>query len=243
MGCSCQGGRAASPLHEPPPPPSLQSPPLWTQGQTGPGGLGRLGSCRKGLRETTRTGQDVPHLKAAPEEDEERERTKISNISVSLERVTGVVTTFPPSPQGAGGTSGTAPCAVPVPVPQGGLILGSPRLLRAGFGLHTCLGLTCPSGTRYGNTWALRRRRRKAAVTALSKAPSSQLSWQTLLHLPHLPPLDNECFVSWDLGWGWGWEGRAQPRDRFPSRGAELARNSQCSEECSEGKAQNSGMQ
>lgn len=120
MGCSCQGGRAASPLHEPPPPPSLQSPPLWTQGQTGPGGLGRLGSCRKGLREMTRTGQDVPHHKAAPEDDEERERTKISNISTSLEQVTGVVTTFPPSPQGAGGTSGTAPCAVPVPVPQEG---------------------------------------------------------------------------------------------------------------------------
>lgn len=102
-GCTCQGGRTASPLHEPPPP-SLQQPLHWKQGQPwwGPGGLGRQGSCRKGLREMTGAGQDVPHHKAAREDSEGRKGTKICNIPTSLERVTGVTTSHP-SPGGGWG--------------------------------------------------------------------------------------------------------------------------------------------
>lgn len=116
----------------------------------GPGGLGRPGSCGKGLREMTRAGQDVPLRKAAREEDKGRKRTKISNVPTSLEQVTGV-TTFQPSPQcwrGAGGTSGTAPPAATVPVPhrtphprlgpgssaQRGRLQGPPRALCAPHG-------------------------------------------------------------------------------------------------------------
>lgn len=80
----------------------------------GPGGLGRQRSCRKGLREMTRAGQDVPLRKAACEEDKGRKRTKISNVPTSLEQVTGV-TTFQPSPWrwwGAG-----APQALPLLLP------------------------------------------------------------------------------------------------------------------------------
>lgn len=159
----------------------------------------------------------------------------MSGVPTSLEHVTGV-TSFQPGPGcpwGAGGTSGTA-AAVPVPpaqppcpswalcAPHG---CWAPGEARTGhLELLTTAGAHLPSGSSHGSTWARRmgrrrRRRRKAALSSL--VPAVQARPAPSLHLPCL---NYECFVPWDSFWGWGWvwEGRAQPGDRFPSRGAEL---------------------
>lgn len=150
---------------------------------------------------------------------------------------------------GSWGTSSTAPPAANVPVPHGtphprlgpgssaqpeGL-QGPPWALCAphsccargegrNLGARSCrrrvprLWLVCPFGTRHGSTRAQR-------ITQEEEG-SRSLSRQSLLHLPHPPRRNNECFVPWDpcWVWRWVWEGRAQLKDRSPPRGAARGR-------------------